>query len=88
MKQFAGFFLGILFVTACGGAQVVIERTIDVDAQMLRGPEKKHDKPISVCKERLCYSYFDEDVRSIKKYIVSLEERLKDCQEQIRAASP
>lgn len=82
-KYLIGALLGMGFVVACGSTPIPIhEYIIDVDAQMLRGPKPKDDKPLSFCKGTLCYAYEDTDVRSIKKYIVELENQLKACQQK------
>ena len=81
MKQyFTGFFTCLFMFMACGVAPSIVDRIIDVDHNNLRADKPEDDLSLDYCKINICYGYKDEDVRKLKKYIVELEDRLKECE--------
>jgi hypothetical protein len=56
--------------------------TKDPSGVILRGPDAKYDHPISWCGDHVCYAYEEKDITNIKKYIATLEVKLKDCQKK------
>lgn len=81
--------IGALLIVACGAGSIPIhEYILDVDKGMLRASKPKDDKPIAFCQSTICYVYEDQDVRKIKKYIIELETRLKNCQKHDISSSP
>lgn len=82
MRKFIGGLTIGLLLFACGSSPSVTERRIDSAALILRGVEPELDLPIKDANGQYCYS--DADTLAIKKYIVSLEQRLKECQQDCR----
>lgn len=87
MKKKYGFILFFVCVASCGSSPSIIERLIDVDEDakgMLIAPKKEDDLPLSYCAKSKCYVYNEEDVKKIKKYIATLEARLRRCDANAR----
>jgi hypothetical protein len=70
----------ILALATCASAPSVKEYIIDPKGGYLRAAKEKDDLPLNYCDTHICYGYEDSDVKLIKKYIVELEERLKNCE--------
>lgn len=73
----------LVLLCGCAGAPSVTERRVvpGPDAQgTLLAPESKDDLPLTHCLSEPCYSFMENDVKKIKKYIISLESQLKKCE--------
>lgn len=82
MRKFIGGLTVGLLLFACGSSPSVTERRIDSAALILRGTKPELDLPINQANGHYCYS--DDDTVEIKKYIITLEQRLKECQQNCR----
>ena len=82
LRQFIGGLTIGLLLFACGSSPSVTERRIDSAALILRGVTEDKDLPIKDANGQYCYS--ENDTVAIKKYIVTLEQRLKQCQQDCR----
>lgn len=80
MKQFIGGLTIGLLLFACGSSPSVTERRIDSAALVLRGTKPELDLPIAEANGQYCYS--DDDTVEIKKYIITLEQKLKTCEQE------
>ena len=73
----------VLFaIVSCGSAPSVKEYILippETGGRLL-ADEPSDDLPLQKCGPLECYVYFENDVEKIKKYIVTLEERLKACE--------
>lgn len=80
MRKFlSGLTVGLLLF-ACGSSPSVTERRIDSAALILRGTKPELDLAIKDANGQYCYS--DDDTVEIKKYIITLEQRLKTCEQE------
>ncbi len=82
MRKYIGGLITGLLLFACGSSPSVTERRIDSAALILRGVKPELDLPISEANGQYCYS--DDDTLEIKKYIITLEQRLKECQQNCK----
>ena len=82
MKYFCAGIAFLSIALACNSLGSINEYLLNLDQGKLMAIKPELDKPLSLCKDTKCYVYPDEDLRAIKKYIISLEERVKRCEEK------
>lgn len=77
-----------IFMTACAHRPRLVPtpmaqiKVYTIDKQMLLAPDEKlrEDIPLEVCEKELCHVFVGDAYLSLKKYIIDLEEDLRNCQ--------